>query len=212
MPSSTNICLHCGEAFEGRPNKKFCSETHKNQYHYDNREASGREPYTAPPVASHKIQIPIAKPTFAPPQRVYSQQDEPEVDAYESDDDWLAQEEENEEAEERAEKAKALHKLYSTLIVKCLKANGAEQDENDLEAWIDKFDEVAEEYRAHPALRQPQNQVHRRLDDLYWCRDKFQSLLDESIKQSSLWFSDDEPVYFELSAKRLARLREHLLD
>ena len=114
-------------------------------------------------------------------------------------------------AEERAETARTLHKRYSTLIMQCLKANGAQQDEDDLEAWLDKFDEVTEAYRAHPALSQPLNQVHKRLEDLYWLRDKFQHLLDESLSQTAAWFSDDEPLYFDLSAKRLAKLRAHLL-
>ena len=85
-------------------------------------------------------------------------------------------------------------------------------DEDELESWIDKFDETSEAYRAHPALRHSPNQVHERLSDLYWLRDKFQSLLDESIKQASLWFSAEDPVFFELSPKRLTRFREHLLD
>ncbi|GAA4000940.1 hypothetical protein GCM10022408_10130 [Hymenobacter fastidiosus] len=138
-------------------------------------------------------------------------EDASERNAYEPDENWLIRQEEEEAAEERAETAKALHKLYSTLIVKCLKANGAEQDEDDLKTWIDAFDEVSEKYRAHPALHQPPNQVHERLQDLYWLRDKFQSLLDEPIKQASLWFSNEEIICFELSSKRLARLREHLL-
>ena len=213
MSSSTNICLQCGEAFKGRANKKFCSEAHKNQYHYDNREVAQPKPVIAPPTAPLRVApAPIAKPKLSIIQRAPLREEEPELYAYEPEDDWLARQEEEEEAEERAEQAKALHKLYSALIVKCLKANGAEQDEDDLEAWIDKFDEVTEAYRAHPALRQPINQVHERLEDLYWLRDKFQSLQDEAVKQASLWFANEEPVYFELSSKRLARLRANLLD
>lgn len=209
MSSSTNVCLQCGEAFKGRANKKFCSEEHKNQYHYDNRGVTRPKSVIAPlRVATAPRDSPIPSIT----QRVPLREEAPEVYAYEPEDDWLARQEEEEAAEERAEQAKALHKLYSTLIVKCLKANGAEQDDDDLETWIDAFDEVSEAYRAHPALRQPPNQVHARLSDLYWLRDKFQSLQDESFKQASLWFSDEEPVYFKLSPKRLARLRENLLD
>ena len=213
MSSSINVCLQCGEAFEGRANKKFCSEAHKNQYHYDNREAVRPIPVIAPSTASIRVaSAPIAKPKLSITQRASLREEAPELYAYQPDEDWLVRQEEEEEAEERAEQAKALHKLYSVVIVNCLKANGAEQDEDDLEAWIDKFDEVSEAYRAHPALRQPTNQVHERLEDLYWLRDKFQSLQDEAVKQASLWFSNEEPVYFELSPKRLVRLRQHLLD
>lgn len=213
MPSSTNVCLQCGEAFEGRANKKFCSEAHKNQYHYDNREVARPTPVQAPPTLPLRVApAPVAKPKLSIIQRAPLRDEAPELYAYEPEDDWLARQEEDEEAQERAEQAKVLHKLYSKLIVKCLKANGAEQDEDDLETWIDEFDEVTETYRAHPALRLPPNRVHDRLDDLYWLRDKFQSLQDEAVKQASLWFSDEEPVYFELSPKRLARLRDHLLD
>ena len=213
MSSSTNVCLQCGEAFLGRPNKKFCSESHKNQYHYDNRETALLKPVIVPPAAPLRVApAPVSKPKLAITQRTSLREAAPEPDAYEPDDDWLVRQEEEEEAEERAERAKALDKSYNTTIVKCLKANGADQDEDDLEAWIDELDEVTEAYRAHPALRLPPNRVHDRLDDLYWLRDKFQSLQDEAVKQASLWFSDEEPVYFELSPKRLARLRDHLLD
>ena len=213
MSSSINVCLQCGEAFEGRANKKFCSEAHKNQYHYDNREAVRPIPVMAPLTASIRVaSAPIAKPKLSITQRAPLREEAPELYAYQPDEDWLARQEEEEEAEERAEQAKVLHKSYSTLIVKCLKANGTEQEEDDLETWIDEFDEVSEAYRAHPALRQPPNLVHERLEDLYWLRDKFQSLQDEFIKHASLWFSDEEPIYFELSPKRRDRLRKHLLS
>ena len=213
MPSSTNVCLQCGEAFNGRPNKKFCSESHKNQYHYDNREAARPAPAVAPPIVPIRVApISIAKPTSSIYRPVPLREAAPKPDAYEPEQNWLARQDEDEEAEEQAEQARDLHQRYSKIVVECLKANGAEQDEDDLETWLDKFDEVSEAYRAHPALRQPPNQVHERLEDLYWLRDKFQSLQDEAVKQASLWFSDEEPVYFELSPKRLARLRQHLLD
>lgn len=212
MSSSTNVCLYCSEAFFGRPNKKFCSESHKNQYHNENRGVARPQPVALPPVAPARgVTVPRATPPVPVPRRTPWPEAAPEPDAYEAENDWLAREEEEAAAEERAVLAKALHQQYSALVVKALKANGVVLDEDELDTWIDKFDEAAEAYRDHPALRQAQNRVHERLDDLYWLRDKFQSLLDESIKQASLWFSDEESVCFELSPKRLARFREHLL-
>lgn len=216
MSSSTNICLQCGEAFEGRANKKFCSEAHKNQYHYDNREVPRPEPAAIVPLMSRVVTSPKSNSMFSSPRRVYLRKEDPELQADELEEDWLARQEAEEEAEaeekKQAEKAMALHKQYSALIVKCLKVDGMELDEDDLETWIDLFDEVSEAYREHPALRQPLNQTHRRLEDLYWLRDKFRDLLDESVNQLLSWFSDKKPVCFELSTKRLTRLREHLLD
>ena len=216
MSSLTNICLHCGEAFEGRANKKFCSEAHKNQYHYENREVPQSEPATVVPLMSRVVLSPKPNSMFPSPRRVYLREENPELQADELEEDWLAlqeaEEEAQEEAKKQAEKARTLHKQYSALIVKCLKVDCTELDEDNLETWIEQFDEVSEAYREHPALRQPLNQTHKRLEDLYWLRDKFRDLMDEYANQPLSWFSDKKPVYFELSTKRLTKLRQHLLE
>ena len=120
-------------------------------------------------------------------------------------------EEAEEEAKEEAEKIKSLHGLYSALIKKCLKQDGQELDEDDLETWVDELDAAVEKYMSHPGLRQPDDKAHKRLKDLYWLRDMFSGMLAELKEQQASFFKSVEPVYLELPSKRKARLRAHLV-
>ena len=116
-----------------------------------------------------------------------------------------------EKAAEEADKIKSLHTLYSTLINKCLKMDGHELDEDDLETWVDELDVASEKYLSHPGLRQPEDKAHKRLKDLYWLRDEFSGLLAELREQQTSFFRGVEPVYFDLPSKRKARFRDHLV-
>ena len=118
-------------------------------------------------------------------------------------------EEAEEEAKEAAEKIKSLHSLYSTVIKKCLKQDGQELDEDDLDTWVDELDVAIEKYSSHPDLRQPEETAHKRLKDLYWLRDMFNGLLVELREQQASFFKSIEPVYLELPSKRIARFRAH---
>jgi len=119
-------------------------------------------------------------------------------------------EEAEEEAKEAAENIKSLQSLYSALIKKCLKQDGQELDEDDLETWVDEFDVAIEKYLSHPGLRQLDDKAHKRLKDFYWLRDTFSGLLAELREQQASFFKSVEPVYLELPSKRVARFRAHL--
>ncbi len=129
-------------------------------------------------------------------------------------DGLLAQVARGHKAKQEAEASRKLDERYEKFIDECLKADGEPfNDENDdeLQTWLDEVDELIISYRTHTALGQSVNCTHERLDDLYWLRDKFSRLLIKWQNQATSWLRDLEPVYFELSGKRKALLRAHLL-
>ncbi len=116
-----------------------------------------------------------------------------------------------EKSREEVEATKTTHNLYSTLIRKCLKQDGQQLDEVDLETWVEELDEACDKYLTNPALRQPDDKSHKRLKDLYWLRDMFSSDLAELREQQNSFFKQVEPVFLSLPLKRKARFRDNLI-
>ena len=210
MPTSELICQQCGEPFMGRSNRKFCSDAHKNLYHYENRDVPSPEPIRIQSVAKQVKSIPDVIPVYLAPQRVQMQDRPQNTETHDSRTRWLIQQEQEEAAEE-AEMKSELHKQYSAIIVKCIKASGSEFDGDELQTWIDELDAMSEKYRSHPDLQVSDDLVHARLDDLYWLRDRFKDLLEEFQDQEPSWGDEEEPMCFQLSAKRRDLFRAHLL-
>lgn len=230
-------CLQCEKLFEGRANKKFCSDTCRAQYHRDNlatdnsQEEDWEDDESDPEEGSKTWQtkIPLLdEDELATPRVSTSEEVERAKSIYDVEVLRLEQykllmqrkkEAEKAEAEEDAleeinkenNRIKGLHALYSKLIKKCLKMEGHELEGDDLEAWIEELDEASEEYQSHPGLRNPDDKAHRRLKDLYWCRDTFSGWLDKLREQEDSYFMMVEPVFLDLPPKRKAHFRENLI-
>lgn len=217
MPYQERECLQCGNQFEGRSNRKFCASTCRAQFHRDNvgvddndyEEIVDEEPNE--PVHG-KVNLLESSPSLI---NRFEQADEEErrkqfhaleaIRLRQLRIEAQLRHEAAEEAQEKAEKIESLHGLYSTLIKKCLKIDQQELDEDELETWVDELDEASEKYMLHPGLLEPENKAHKRLKDLYWLRDMFSDLLEESNEEG-------EPVLLELSPKRKARFRANRIS
>ncbi|GAB2466574.1 hypothetical protein GCM10011375_32680 [Hymenobacter qilianensis] len=223
-------CPQCGDPFTGRADKKFCSDACKAQYRRDNLDGKSvndeedkdeewdaenddwDEDEEEGNVESNmplygKVNLSESSPSSI--TRLEQANEEERKRQFHALEvirlkqlriEAQLKQEAAEEAEEEAEKIRTLHSLYSTLIKKCLKLDGQELDEEDLETWIDELDEASEKYLSHPGLREPDNKAHKRLKDLYWLRDTFSDLLTE-------FHEEGEPVFLELPPKRKARFR-----
>jgi hypothetical protein len=239
MQHQERECPQCGDPYTGRADKQFCSEACKAQYrrnNLDNRfiddeaddeeydaenddwdaddeDEDGEESNTPLYGKVSLIESPISSITRL--EQANEAERTRQLHALELTRlrqlrfEAQLKEEAEEEAKEAAEKKKSLHTLYSALIKKCLKQDGQELNENDLETWVDELDTAIEKYLSHPGLRQPEDKAHKRIKDLYWLRDMFSGLLAELREQQASFFKSVEPVYLELPSKRIARFRAH---
>lgn len=219
---------------EGRANKKFCSAACRAQHFRDNQEQA--DSYNdSVQLFTSELETPIAPQT---PAFLNVQETQPytQVEQYQSlqhqapqyqgqqyqgnevAEHWTVKLMREQEANREREKIASMHRLYSNLIVKCLKVDGTALDDTSIHTWINELDDTSNRYRTNPDLSQPVSQAHERLEDLYWLRDKFRKLLDQwktqpiplPIKSYHLP-NKAEPVLFELSSKRRSRFRSHLL-
>lgn len=232
MQHQERECPQCGDPYTGRADKQFCSEACKAQYRrnnldnrfiddeaddeeYDaeNEDEDGEESNTPLHGKVSLIESPISSITRL--EQANEAERTRQLHALELIRlrqlrfEAQLKEEAEEEAKEAAEKIKSLHTVYSALIKKCLKQDGQELDEDDLETWVDELDAAIEKYLSHPGLGQPEDKAHKRIKDLYWLRDMFSGLLAELREQQASFFKSVEPVYLELPSKRIARFRAH---
>ncbi|TVT37858.1 hypothetical protein FNT36_22120 [Hymenobacter setariae] len=229
-------CIQCGEQMEGRANKKFCSAACRAQHFRDNQDSANNYNDSVQP-STPDIEQPglPGTPAFLNVQQtqpyaevVQCQSQQYQTPQYQSRQyqsevatgnwDWAVQFMQEQDANREREKIADMHRLYSNLVVKCLKVDGTTLDDNNIQTWINELDYVSSRYRTNPALSQAGNQAHERLEDLYWLIDKFRRLLEQWKEQPILLPSKSyyppnkaKPVLFELSSKRRNRFRSHLL-
>lgn len=229
-------CLQCGNLFEGRANKKFCSDICRSQFHRDNGGADdtdneefedeeaenswGDNADSSDESGLHSTRIVSYSQEESPKsfhnieaerlkQYTIRTQLRKQAEAEEAEEEAL--EAARKATREEAKQIKSLHALYSTLITRCLKSDGQELNKRELKTWVNELDSATEEYMSHPGLRQPQDKAHKRLKDLYWLQDMFSDLLSELMKQQASFFKMVKPVFLELPFKRKARFRDHLM-
>ncbi|WP_022822077.1 hypothetical protein [Hymenobacter norwichensis] len=213
MRNINQNCIQCEEPMQGRANKKFCSNACRAQHFRDNpietaavitqvQPSTFRNPpvqYASPPIEHARV-MPLAE-----------EEDDDEDDA---DDRIRAKIAQKRKAEEDVELSKKLDGRYSKLVDECLKADGTnfnDDDDDELQAWLDEIDDLIVDYRSHPGIDLSAGYARERLDDLHWLRDKFNRLLGEWVDQPTSWRHNIQPVYFEMSTKRKKLLRAHLL-
>lgn len=210
MRSANRECLQCGEYFEGRANKKFCTTACRAQHFRENQEglSQDEEPQLGP--SRQEITEHVIRPAsnYKPPVRFYEPDEDDEGNPGES---WQQSLNRQQESRQKVKEIADIHQRYCQLVTGCLKTDGDALNDEELQTWVEDLDGLSDDYRKHPHLRLSANVVHERLEDVYWLRDRFRRLLDEWHEQSDSWFRSAEPVCFELPSKRRALLRAHLL-
>ena len=232
-------CLQCGNLFEGRANKKFCSDICRSQFHRDNggvddtnneefddeEEPENDDSWRDNTNSSDESRLHGTRIVS------YGQKESPasfhnieaerlkkyairiqlrkQAEAEEAEEEAL--EAARKAVREEAKQIKSLHALYSALITRCIKSDGQELNKRELRTWVNELDSATEEYMSHPGLRQPDDKAHKRLKDLYWLQDMFNDLLSELMEQQASFFKMVKPVFLVLPTKRKARFRAHLV-
>lgn len=117
------------------------------------------------------------------------------------------------DAKREADSNRKLDEQYIQFVNECLRADGDafnDEDDDELQTWLDDADELIIGYRTHTGLHQLNNRAHARLDDLHWLRDKFRRMLTNWQKQEISRGRAPKPVELELSKKRVTVMRNHL--
>ena len=209
MRNTNRNCIQCEGPIEGRANKKFCSNACRAQHFRDNpTEMADTTTQVKLPIL-HKSTLQPNLP-FIGKASLMSLADEEDDD---TEDDYVRRARERKE-KEAIEAGIKLDVRYKKMINECLKADGTyfnDDDDDELQTWLDEIDELIANYHCHPGLHLSSSYTHQCLEDLYWMRDKFNRLLVKWVEQPSSWRYGVEPVYFEMSAKRKKLLRAHLL-
>jgi hypothetical protein len=206
-------CSQCGELMEGRANKKFCSAACRAQHFRDNQ--AGPDNWTEPtkPALSGYHPVEVQQVPLLPtrPRPVFrDDEDEDEDNSLQGLHNRVAK---VFDARREADANRKLDEQYTQFVNECLKADGEafnDEDDDELRTWLDEVDELIIAYRAHTGFHHLDNRAHERLEDLHWLRDKFRRMLTKWQRQETSWGSEPEPVYFELSEKRVAIMRKHL--
>ena len=196
MSNETRNCPQCGEAYEGRPNKKFCGDTCKGRHFRENN-----------PLV-FQIDSPAATPVPAVNLRVSS---------YHPDYAWQTRRDEDnqyekEEAEERRlaerEHAAKLHEQFCGIVRDFLEAEGKALQPRPTKRHLQKVADLTAAYLAHPFIKLPENQVNGRLRALYGMQDILQGVIQE-IESKVLWQTKESD--FEITKKWRKTLRELLI-
>ncbi|MET4074519.1 hypothetical protein [Hymenobacter sp. UYCo722] len=211
MKSTNRVCIQCGEPFIGRADKKTCSDACRAQHRRDALAESENWTQEEEPEVYLQNEPRSSTPyTMAIPQRhvpEYVERQDTLADVFAR----LAREREIEAVEKENGK---LDQRFCKFVNECLKADKMpfnDEDDDELQTWLDEVDELIVDYRAHSGLRVSNELTNGRLDDLHWLSDKFRRMLVKWQKQPTSWLSANEPVYLDISDKRRLHLREHLL-
>ena len=208
-------CSQCGELMEGRANKKFCSAACRAQYFRDNQTepSIGAEPMK-PSLSGHQP-VGVQQARFLPTSPKPVPRDDEDED---EDEGYTLQGLDKRitrifDARRQADSNRKLDEQYIQFVNECLIADGDafnDEDDDELQTWLDDADELIIAYRTHTGLQQSDNRAHARLEDLHWLRDKFRRMLTTWQKQEISRRNAPKPVYLELSEKRIAMMRNHL--
>ena len=207
-------CSQCGEHMEGRANKKFCSAACRAQHFRDNQAEPSNWTEPIKPSLSGYQPVEVQQAPSMPTRPISVPTDDEDEDEDNSLHGLQTRVAKVFEAKREADANRKLDEQYVQFVNECLQADGDafnDDDDDELQTWLDEIDELIIAYRGHTGLPQPDSRTHARLEDLHWLRDKFRRMLANWQKQETSWLSVPEPVHLELSEKRRAILRGHLL-
>jgi hypothetical protein len=200
---------------EGRANKKFCSAACRAQHFRDNQTEpdSWTEPIKSSRSGYQPVEIQQSRSLPTKPSPLPTDDEDEDEDEDNSLAGFQKRITKVFDAKRETDANRKLDEQYMQLVNECLQADGDafnDEDDDELRTWLDEVDELIIKYRTHTGLRQLDDQSHERLEDLHWLRDKFRRMLTKWQNQETSWGSTPEPVYLELSRKRVAMMRQHL--
>jgi hypothetical protein len=206
MSDSNRECPQCREPIEGRPNKKFCSDTCKGRYFRENGpssensnsshiyEQSVQSSYTSCPQA-HYLSGEIKDQVETTYQKIYRENQERR---------------DREEIERKTQQDKVesikLHERFCAVIREFLQAEGKQLAAKPVSIFSEQVEKLTEAYRNHPYLKLPGNLVRSRLQQLYHVHDLIQEVTEE-IEQAGRHGSGR----FEIKNKWRLLLRDLLI-
>ena len=196
MKNEIRECPQCGEVIEGRPNKKFCSDTCKGRHFRE----------------GNSLHFQIDSPTDACVSAVSSS-----ASSYYPDDTWQTQDDEDNEWEKaQAEKRRLverehtakLHEQFCGVVQDFLDVEGKALLARQTNRLLREVSDLTTAYQVHPHLKLPGNQINGRLKAMYGIQDILQEVIQE-IESKVLWQSRKSG--FEITKKRRKTLRELLI-
>lgn len=159
MYNSYRECPQCGEAIEGRPNKKFCNEACKGKHFRENSSALPDAGIDGP-----DYQRPV-EPRHSNYPRVVELQRT-----------WNEEEDDGEEIQANKERAARLHEQFQKLVREFLGVEGQLMKLRGTKDLLRQVDNLIEYYQGHPYLKASGNLVSRRLRALYSINDVLQEV------------------------------------
>lgn len=208
MPTHYRECPQCGEAIEGRPNKKFCNDTCKGRYFRDNNLAA-TETDTNPHALA--LKYPVDDVSLAYDEELaaaeYSEDQEEEDESSHQNRILKRLAAEEKKRKELAE-ATELHQTFCSVVDELLEAEGRSLTARNTDMLIRTTKSAIETYQKHPCLKSAESLSSRRLKALYTLYDVLQEVAQE-IADKGLWQGKES--HFELTNKGRNRLRKLLI-
>ena len=196
MYNEIRSCPQCGEAIEGRPNKKFCGDACKGRHF---RESNSLPFQMDSPTDTRVSAVSPSVSSYHPDDTWHTQDDE--------DDEWEKAEAEKRRLVEREHTAK-LHEQFCGVVRDFLEVEGKTLLARQTNRLLQKVSALTAAYQVHPHIKLPGNQVNGRLKALYGIQDILQEVIQE-IESKVLWQSKESD--FEITKKWRKALRELLI-
>ncbi|MGY2132296.1 hypothetical protein ACW9KT_08705 [Hymenobacter sp. HD11105] len=208
-------CLQCGGIIEGRPNKKFCSDTCKGRHFRDNNPPSEADsspsisPHPIDPNSSHYYKATESKESIndlvASTLKRMKWEDEERKEREGAERKVKA---DKEQVTKLREQATQLHQQFCDIVQEFLDAEGTVLKARPVSTFLEKLNDFISLYREHPYLKMPGNSMPSRLKELYAIQDIIGEVEQEIADLNAFHAKEGS---FEITKKSRKLLRELLI-